>query len=81
MLKKPSCTKYILAIYTSGNVMEHKYVSDIEKSNAKFIIYKSPHFEMDNIAMSERVKLIDRYIKNNYTTIYQKNGYTILKKL
>lgn len=81
LLKKPSCTKYILAYYTSGNVIEYKYIADIKKSNSTFIIYNTPNFKMDNITMQDRVKIINKYILNRYKVIYSKNGYTIMKKL
>ena len=80
LIKKPSCTKYILPYLSSGNKLEKKYIEDISNLKPKFIIYNSPNYIMDNINMFDRLKTVNSFMKENYIVNYDKNGFIILEK-
>ena len=78
LIKKPSCTKYFSSWLASGYNVEKDYISKIKNKNVKYIIYSSPMFVVDNIKTSVRLKYVNEFILDNYISIYNKDGYTLL---
>jgi len=80
LLKKPSCTKYLSSFLALSKDSQLRYISQIETNSPIYIIYESPGFTFDDIPTRKRLKLVDAYIKDNYSMYDSFNGYTILKK-
>ena len=80
LLKKPSCTKYFSSFLLLKKSSQLRYIDGLIISSPKYIIYESPGHIFDNIPTFKRLKLVNAYIKDNYTTYDSFNGYTILKK-
>ncbi len=80
-LRKKTCNKYFSPWLISGIKLETKYIEDLENIDHKYIIYSSPKYLVDKISTKKRLKIVDRYINENYQSIFFNNGYEILKKL
>ena len=80
-LRKKTCNKYISPWLISGIKLETKYIEDLKNIDHKYIIYSSPKYLVDRISTKKRLKIVDRYINENYQSIFFNNGYEILKKL
>ena len=78
LLKKYNCTFFISPWLASGKKFEQIFIEELEKKKVKYIIYNSPIFEVDGIKTSERLKIVNTYIKKNYTVKFNKNDYVIL---
>ena len=80
-LKKKTCNKYFSPWLISGIKLENKYVEDLKNIDHRYIIYSSPKYSVDQISTKKRLKIVDRYINENYQSIFFNSGYEILKKL
>lgn len=78
LLGKPNCTIFISPWLASGNNYEKLFVDQLKQKKVKYIIYNSPVFEVDNIKTSERLKLVNLFIKENYREILSKNNYVLM---
>jgi len=79
LLGKPNCTKFIAPWLISGNYFEKQFVDNLKKSEVKYIIYESPAFRVDGIKTSDRLKTANLFIKKNYSVLWEKDGYIIVK--
>tara|TARA_A100001015_G_scaffold106418_1_gene118117 strand:- start:1081 stop:2697 length:1617 start_codon:yes stop_codon:yes gene_type:complete len=78
LLGKPNCTTFISPWLASGNNYENKFIGELKQKKVKYIIYSSPVFEVDNIKTSERLKLVNSFIKENYKEILSENNYILM---
>jgi len=78
LLGKPNCTIFISPWLASGNNYEKIFINELKQKKVKHIIYNSPIFEVDNIKTSERLKLVNSFIKENYKETLNKNNYIIM---
>ncbi len=79
--KKKTCNKYFSPWLISGIKLENEYVKDLKNTDHKYIIYSSPKYYPDNINTKKRLKIVNNYLKKNYSKIYSENGFEILEKL
>ena len=79
LLGKPNCTTFISPWLASGNSYENKFIGELKQKKVKYIIYNSPAFEVDNIKTSERLKLVNSFIKENYKEILSENNYILMR--
>ena len=80
LLRKKTCSRYFQTYIFSGKDNEKKYISDLKNINHKYIIYESPKFVVDNIKIVDRLKFVNKFIKDNYNPYYEKNGFKIYVK-
>ncbi len=81
LLKKPNCTQFISAWLGSGEKFEKKFINQLRNNNVNYIIYSSPLYIVDNIKTSDRLKIANQYIQKNYSIIWKKNNYILLKRI
>jgi hypothetical protein len=80
-LKKKTCNKYFSPWLISGKKLEKEYIKDLKTIQHQYILYSSPKYSTDNITTKERLKIVNKYILENYKKVYSNNGFEILEKL
>lgn len=78
LIKKPTCTKYFSSWLASGYKIEKDYINQLKNKNVKYIYYASPAYLVDDIATSERLKHVNKFIKDNYNVVFDTNGYSLV---
>ena len=78
LLGKPNCTIFISPWLASGTNYERKFIDALKQQKVKYIIYNSPIFEVDNIKTSDRLELVNSFIKKNYREILNKDDYVVM---
>ena len=58
-----------------------KFINQLKNNNVNYIIYSSPLYIVDNIKTSDRLKIANQYIQKNYSIIWKKNNYILLKRI
>ena len=64
-----------------GEKFERKFINQLRNNNVNYIIYSSPLYIVDNIKTSDRLKIANQYIEKNYSIIWEKNNYILLKRI
>ena len=77
MLKKPTCSKFVLTWLGSPSNNQKIYIQDLKVKKPKFIIYDSPEFKVDGISSAERLKKVNTFILKNYKFYEEFEGYKI----
>ena len=77
LLKKPTCSKFVLTWLGSPTNNQKKYIQDLQEEKPKFIIYDSPEFKVDGISSADRLKQVNTFILKNYKFYEEFEGYKI----
>lgn len=76
--KKPSCSKYYLSYLSTPITIQKNIISDLNNTKPIFLIYKS---NIDLYGHSgDRLKLVDGYIKEEYSFYQKYKHWDIYKK-
>jgi len=81
LLEKPNCTQFISAWLGSGEKFEKKFIDQLKNNKVNYIIYSSPLYIVDNIKTSDRLKIANQFIQKNYSIIWKKDNYILLKRI
>ena len=77
LLKKPSCTQFFIPAHILIDWNEDKFIKQIQKSNAQFILYSSPLIWLNN---KDNMPNVVSFIKSNYYLYNNYMGWHIYKK-
>ena len=78
LLKKPTCSKYYLLYLSTPINIQHKIVKDLSSKKPNFLVYKS---EVDNYGhVGDRLKVLDSYIRTEYSFFEKFKHWEIYKK-
>ena len=78
LLKKPTCSKYYLLYLSTPINIQHKIVKDLSSKKPNFLVYKS---EVDNYGhVGDRLKVLDSYIRTEYSFFKKFKHWEIYKK-
>ena len=77
LIKKPSCSKFILTWLASPVKNQQVYVQDLKNKKPKYIIYDSPEYKVDGINSSERLAIVNKFILQNYSFYKEIEKYKI----
>ena len=80
LLKKPTCTKYFASWLASPKKIQIDYVKKLEIIRPKYILYRSDKYIVDGIESTERLKIVNAFILNNYKLFRSLDGYEIFIK-
>ena len=76
LLKKPTCTKFFISAHIINNFSDEKFLKDFKKNIPLYVLYDGPYnFLTDKINM----KIVEKYIKDNYQFYKVFNGWIIYK--
>ena len=65
---------------TSPTVIQNDYISEIKKTQPKYILYFSGDHKFDGLLIYERIELVNSYVLSNYKKYNELNDYVILEK-
>ena len=77
LLKKPSCTQFMLSQHILSGWNEDKFIDQLKQSNSQFILYSSPLVMLSN---KKNMPNVVSFIKNNYHFYNNYMGFHIYKK-
>ncbi len=77
LLKKPPCTQFFIPAHILIDWNEDKFIKQIQKSNAQFILYSSPLIWLSN---KDNMPNVVSFIKSNYYLYNNYKGWHIYKK-
>ena len=80
LLKKPSCTRYYSPIFATTKNLQNDYINQLIFSDPVYILYQSDQFIHD-LYPSKKLKLINEFIKSQYTFFEEIEGYIIFRKI
>ena len=80
LLKKPTCTKYVSSPLASPKKIQIDYVMKLEIIRPKYILYRSDKYIVDGIEVTERLKIVNSFILDNYKLFKSFDGYEIFIK-
>ena len=68
-INRPCPTKFPVVWFAMPSFYQNQVVKDLKSKNVKFILYKNECWSnrIDGITNQERLPIIDKYIKNNYS--------------
>ena len=64
----------------SPTVIQNDYISEIKKTQPKYILYFSGDLKFDGLLIYERIELVNSYVLSNYKKYNELNDYVILEK-
>jgi len=77
LLKKPSCTQFMMSAHILSGWNEDKFINQIKKSNSEFILYSSSLVMIGN---KKNMPNVISFIKSNYYFYNNYKGWHIYKK-
>jgi len=77
LLKKPSCTQFMMSAHILSGWNEDKFINQIKQSNSQFILYSSSLVMIGN---KNNMPKVVSFIKNNYYLYNNYMGWHIYKK-
>ena len=77
LLKKPSCTQFMMSAHILSGWNEDKFINQIKQSNSQFILYSSSLVMIGN---KNNMPNVVSFIKNNYYLYNNYMGWHIYKK-
>lgn len=80
LVKKPSCTRYYSPIFANTKNLQSDYISQLTFSAPTYLLYQSNQYIHD-VYPSKKLKLVNNFIKSQYTFFEEIDGYIIYKKI
>ena len=76
LLKKPSCTKFYIPAHIIDNWSAEKFIEDFKKNTPVYLLYEGPYNFLTN---KRNMKIVEKYIKENYQFYRDFKGWIIYK--